>query len=87
LRLRAGLAAWSGDDDAALRHLRQALREADEADTALHAAAIRLRLGAMLGGSEGAALVADGQAWMADQRLQNPARMTAALLPGWPHPG
>jgi hypothetical protein len=87
LRLRAGLAAFAGDDAAALQHLRAALRVADEMGTALDGAAIRLRLGALVGGSEGAALTRAGHAVMADEDAVNPARLTAALLPGWPHPG
>ena len=44
-------------------------------------------LGELVGGSEGADLTAAGQLWMASEGVRNPARMTAALLPGWRHPG
>jgi hypothetical protein len=86
-RVRAGLAALDGDDAAAVQHLREALRQADHIGAALYAAAIRLRLGELAGGSEGADLTAAGQLWMAREGVRNPARMTAALLPGWRHPG
>lgn len=86
-RVRAGLAAVDGDNAAAVQHLREALRQADETGAALYAAAIRLRLGELVGGSEGADLTAAGQLWMAREGVRNPARMTAALLPGWRHPG
>ena len=54
---------------------------------ALIAAAIRLRLGELLRGGEGADLTGLGQTWMAREGVVHPARMTAALVPGWPHPG
>jgi hypothetical protein len=55
--------------------------------TALDAAALRLRLGALIGGSEGEALTHAGLAHMANEGVVNPTRLTAALLPGWPHSG
>jgi hypothetical protein len=55
--------------------------------TALDGAAIRLRLGALVGGSEGEALARAGRAAMAGEGVVNPSRLAAALFPGWPHPG
>jgi hypothetical protein len=84
LRLRAGLAACAGDRDEAVRWLREALGRTTRAESWLQVAAIRRRLGAVLGGSEGAALRADGDAWMAAEGFVSGDRMTAAFLPGWP---
>ena len=81
-RVLAGIAALAGDDAAAVAQLRTALARAEATGAALHAAAVRRRLGALVGGSEGAALVVAGDAFMAAQGVRNPARMTAALVPG-----
>ncbi|HEX4457841.1 MAG TPA: AAA family ATPase, partial [Polyangia bacterium] len=86
-RVLAGLAALAGDDAAAVGHLREALVRAEANHAALYAAAIRRRLGALVGGSEGAALVAAADAYFAGEGVRHPARMTAALVSGWPHPG
>ena len=49
---------------------------------ALHAAASRRCRGLLLGGEEGRALVQSADAWMANERILNPERMTAMLAPG-----
>ena len=50
------------------------------------AAAARSRLGALLGGDEGAALLAHAAAFWAAQGVARPDRFEATLAPGWPHP-
>jgi hypothetical protein len=84
LRLRAGLAACAGDPVAASLCLRDALTRALRSDSQLQVAAIRRRLGATLGGSEGGSLRREGDAWMASEGFVSPDRMSAAVLPGWP---
>jgi hypothetical protein len=51
-------------------------------DVALYAAAARRRRGELLGGDEGRELIASADAAMRAQNVVNPARMTAALVPG-----
>ena len=86
-RVLAGVAALAGDEEGAVRHLREALARAEATGEALIAAAIQLRLGELLRGGEGADLTGLGQTWMAREGVVHPARMTAALVPGWLHPG
>jgi hypothetical protein len=50
----------------------------------LYAAAARVRLGALLGGDEGAALQRSASAFMERQRVKEPARMVNLLAPGFP---
>jgi hypothetical protein len=83
LRLRAGLAACTDEPEVAARWLQEALARTARGESWLQVAAIRRRLGATLGGSEGGALRADGDAWMAAEGFVDPERMTAAILPGW----
>jgi hypothetical protein len=50
----------------------------------LYAAAARRRLGRLIGGDAGKALLVEADTWMASQGIKNPARMTAMLAPGFP---
>jgi hypothetical protein len=54
----------------------------EAADMALYSAAARRCRGLLVGGGEGAALVAEADAWMRNEGIRNPERMTAMLAPG-----
>jgi hypothetical protein len=49
---------------------------------ALHATVTRRRRGELMGGEAGRDLVAAADAWMSEQAIMNPARMTQMLAPG-----
>jgi hypothetical protein len=80
--LRAGIASAAGDRPQAALLLESAEKAFESADMALHAAVARRRRGELAGGDDGRALVEAADAWMAGQRIQNPARMAAMLAPG-----
>jgi serine/threonine protein kinase len=83
--IRAGIAVWRGERPAAAGLLATAAQEFQDCEMALYAAATRRRCGELMAGEEGRALVAAADEWMSDQRIVNPARMTAMLIPGrWP---
>ena len=80
--VRAGIASCEERRAEAIAHLRAAAEGYSAADMILHAVVSRRRLGGMLGGADGAALVAEADAWMAGQQIANPVRMAAMLAPG-----
>ncbi len=84
--VRAGAARCDGRTDEAAAELRTAIAALDPHQTGLLVAAARRRLGQTLGGSEGAALVAEADAWMTGHGVASPERLTAMLVPGWPDP-
>jgi hypothetical protein len=75
-------AALAEDADVRRRELTAALAGFEAAHMTLYASACRDRLGALVGGSEGEALRAEATAWFATQRVRDPARMVAMLMPG-----
>jgi eukaryotic-like serine/threonine-protein kinase len=77
--IRAGTAR---DPEHQRRELTAALRGFEDAHMLLYANACRDRLGALIGGSEGAELRASSAAWFATQGIRVPARIVAMLLPG-----
>ncbi|MBK9035612.1 MAG: AAA family ATPase [Myxococcales bacterium] len=81
--LRAGVAAVRGEVEPALALLADATAQLDANEMALYAAAARRRAGQLRGGDEGAALVAQAEAWMTAQGVKHPARMSALLAPGF----
>jgi hypothetical protein len=81
--IRAAVAAVRGDADAARAELARAPELFDAADMKLWAAASRRRLGVMIGGDEGATLVAEADAFMRGQGIASPERWTAMQAPGF----
>jgi serine/threonine protein kinase/tetratricopeptide (TPR) repeat protein len=62
--------------------IRAAAAQLELVEMPLHAAAARRLLGRFQGGTEGQALIAQADAWMREQKIQNPARLAALLAPG-----
>jgi len=82
--LRAGVASVRGDSATALEYLSFAIDRFEECGSALwHAVSLR-RKGQVLGGDEGQALMREADGWMTRERIKNPARLTAAFIPGFP---
>jgi serine/threonine protein kinase len=81
--VRAGLARVRGDTKEASRLLREAAGRCDAVDMGICAQAARRFLGKLLGGDEGKRLVAEADAWMANQKIRRPDRMAALLVPGF----
>jgi tetratricopeptide (TPR) repeat protein len=76
-------AANAADERAeAIDALREALARSEAADMWLHAWAVRHRLGSLLGGDQGAALVAQAEQAMTAEGVRAPTRMAGMLLPG-----
>jgi hypothetical protein len=82
LLLQAGVAAQRGEGGDVAGKLESVIAALDAADMRLYAAAARRRLGSLLGGDEGAAHLAAGNDYMAQQGVKDPERMTAILAPG-----
>jgi hypothetical protein len=79
--LRATVHSRAGEFDLARDVLERAVRELDAADLALYAACARRRLGSLVGGDVGAALIEEADRWFVEQHVRNPERMTAMLAP------
>ena len=59
---------------------------AENGDMALCVALARHRLGALLGGDEGRALIMQAEQWMASQGIARPDRVLALFAPGFAVP-
>jgi hypothetical protein len=82
--LRAAIAALRGDRTRATAELSTAVGEFEAVEMELYAAAARRRLGEMIGGAQGKALIEAADRWMQQQTIRDPARMTAVFAPGFP---
>ncbi len=82
--IRATIAARRVDIERATAELRAAAEGFDAASMQLLAAVTRYRLGALLGGDEGASMVSASDEWMREQRVKSPERMAALYAPGFP---
>lgn len=81
--IQAGLAVTRGNPAAAMPLLRSAADNLESVEMRLYSNVARRRLGELIGGDEGHNLIAQADQWMASQNIQNPARMTAMLAPGF----
>jgi hypothetical protein len=81
--LRAGIKALSGDPTETRALLERAAAGFDAAGMKAYASASRRRLGALLGGDEGRALVDRENAWQRGEAIRNCDRFTALLAPGF----
>lgn len=79
--LRAGTALLRGRDEQAVHILRNVEPSAQRAEMHLHVACARRRLAEILGGDEGAGLLADATRWMSVQGIRNPEAMTRTIVP------
>jgi hypothetical protein len=82
--LRAGTAFMRGRHDQAVKLLRGLETLGEEQEMYLHVACTRRRLGEILAGDEGAALVAMSTRWMDEQGIRNPDAMTRTIVPWRP---
>jgi len=80
--LDAELSAITGDTHAAQRGFERAEAGLIERDIHLYARAARRRRGELLGGEEGAALVASADEWMRSHGVTNPPAMARMLVGG-----
>jgi hypothetical protein len=81
--LRAGTAALRGDAAAARAELERAAAGFESVGMKAYASASRRRLGALIGGDEGRALVEAEDAWQRGEAIRNPDRFTALFAPGF----
>lgn len=80
--LRAGIASFANQKSVAIDLLESATSKLNKVDMSLFAASGKRRLGQLTGGEAGASLIRGADAWMANQKIKNPARMAAAHVPG-----
>jgi len=81
--ITAAVAAGSDRPEDAVSELRRASAGFTSAGMALHAAAARRRLGALLGGDEGGQLVRGAERWMTAAGVTNVHGMMEMLAPGF----
>ena len=80
--IKGGIANQRGERERAVTLVEKALRDFETADMRLYAVVARRRLGEMIGGERGHALVGQTDAWMVKQQIKNPARIMNLLAPG-----
>ena len=70
-----------GEIDAAVKHYRAAISGFQAANMVMGEAAAKLRLGELIGGEKGRALVSEAFTQMAEQNVKNPIRFSLAMVP------
>jgi hypothetical protein len=81
--LHAGVASQRGAKERAATHLGAAILAAAKTDMHVCVAAAKWRLGELVGGDEGARLLAEARAWMKQEAVANPERMLEVVAPGF----
>ena len=81
--LRAGACAVRGDAESARSLLERAAAGFDGAEMKAFASVTRLRLGRLLGGDEGSALLERELGWQKSQSIRSPERFARFLAPGF----
>ncbi len=81
--VRAAIAVRKGDPQQAKTLLESAIPLAKSADMFLHAAIAERRLGEMLSGDEGQALIAQGTDWLSHAGIENVNSVTDLFAPGF----
>jgi serine/threonine protein kinase len=81
--VRAACAHQAGNAAESAVALREAISAGEAAGMHLCAQACRDRLGAIVGGDEGAQLRAEAAKWMAIENVKNPARLIQVIAPGF----
>ncbi len=81
--VKAAVAHQSDRPELAGELLNDASRQAEDHEMSFHRAAARHRLGELLGGSQGAALLDESRAWLAAEGVANAERMLEVVAPGF----
>jgi serine/threonine protein kinase/tetratricopeptide (TPR) repeat protein len=81
--LKAAITHQRGDANETRNLLKEAIDGFERQDMGLYAAAARRRLGELTQGERGRELVAEADAWMSNQKIQNPTLMVNMLAPGF----
>jgi hypothetical protein len=83
--LQACLANVAGDASGAEGALRKVIELSEAAEMSLHTAAARFRLGGLIGGDQGRAMIQEAEVAMKTQGVRLPERYAQMLVPGhWP---
>ncbi len=81
--LKATITHQRGEANETNHQLKEAIDGFERQDMGLYAAAARRRLGELTEGERGRQLVAEADAWMSNQKIQNPTLMVNMLAPGF----
>ena len=81
--IEAALACQRKDISRSIDLLREAVKGLEAVDMALYAAAARRRLGELIGGDEGRALITQANDWLSRQQVKNPEAVTRLMAPGF----
>jgi len=80
--VRAGIAAERDQRELAIERLAMADRGFRDVGMSLHLMITRWRHGSLIGGEQGRAMVDASRAWMIDQGIRNPNRVSQVVAPG-----